>query len=108
MATDAVGPVTHVKFRTFAEEYRVWLTPCKPGDKGARDLNPTTDTNSAAQPAFGIPLRKMHVTVPETRQYVFDVEKVPVEGGRVVYEISFKDFSDERREVDQEALAAIK
>jgi len=102
------GPVTHVKFRTFEDDFLVWLTPCKPTDPEARPLTPTTDTQSAAQLGFAIPLRKMHITVPETRQFTFKVERIPVEGGGAVYEISFKEFRDERRQVDEETLAAIK
>lgn len=101
------GPVTAIKYRTF-EDFRVWLTPCKPDDPDARAIVPTTDTQSAGQVAFAIPLRKLGVKVPLTRTYNFTLTPIPVEGGSTVYEMSFKDFENERRDVDAEAAAAIK
>lgn len=103
------GPVMAVKYRTFEDEFKVWLTPCKVDDPDARPLVLLTDTQSAAQLGFSIPLRKLGITkVPETRQYTFTLERIPVEGGGVVYEMSFKDFEDLPRQIDEETAAAIK
>lgn len=96
------GPVSAVKYRTFSD-FRVWLTPCAPNDPDARALRPTNDTQSSAQLGFAIPLRKLHVTVPKTRKYTFPLERIEVEGGRVVYEFSFRDFEDERRQVGKQS-----
>lgn len=102
------GPVSTVRFRTLPD-FRVWLAPCLPTDEGARKLIPTSDTRSAAHLAFAIPLRKLGITVPPTRQYTFNVKQIPVTGGGAVFEISFKGFSDDpRKHVDEELIAAIK
>jgi hypothetical protein len=101
--------VTHVKYRTFESEFKVWLTPCRPDDPDARPLVLLTDTQSAAQLAFAIPLRKLGIQkVPDTRQYTFTLERIPVEGGGMIYEMSFRDFDDLPRQIDEETAAAIK
>jgi len=96
------GPVSTVKYRTFPD-FRVWLAPCAPNDPDARPLRSTNDTQSSAQLGFAIPLRKLHVKVPKTRKYTFPLERIQVEGGRVVYEMSFKEFEDERRQVGKQS-----
>jgi hypothetical protein len=103
------SPVSAVKYRTFPEQAKVWFTPCSPIDKDARSLVMLSDTQSTAQLAFAIPLRKLNIgKVPETRQWVFTLEKVPVEGGGTVYEMSFTDYVDQPRQVDAETAAEIK
>lgn len=94
------GPVQAVRTRTFKKEFRVWISPCDPNAPDARNLRPTTDTHGAAEFGFAIPLRKLGIRVPETRQYTFEAERIPVEDGGVVYEISFKEFQNIPRDVD--------
>jgi hypothetical protein len=96
------GPVSTVKYRTFEEDFRVWLTPCRPEEEGARPLRPLSDTRGSAQLAFAIPLRKLHIKVPSTRQYSFPLQPLPVEGGGTIYELSFRKFEDIRRKIDEE------
>lgn len=91
------GPALRVKTRTFAKEYRVWISPCLPTDPDARNLRPTTDTQGTAEFGFGIPLRKMEIKVPPTRQYSLKAKRLPVANGGVVYEISFADFANTPR-----------
>jgi hypothetical protein len=102
------GPTTHVKTRTFEAEKKVWISPCSAKDPDARKLRIISDTEGTAEFGFGIPLLKLALKLPPTRQYEFIAEKRPVEGGGAVYEISFADFERVRREVDEVALAAAK
>ena len=99
------GPTLAVRTRTF-EDYRVWITPCKPDHPDARALRPTTDTHGAAELSFGVQLRKMGLKIPRTRTYVFGVKRIPAEGGGVVYEISFAEFKNKRRDLQAPAAAA--
>lgn len=101
------GPVMAVRYKTFPD-FRVWLTPCKPGGEDSRNLNPTSDTESAAQMGFAIPLRKLGIRIPASRKYLFPLEKIPVEDGGAVYELTFQDFESMRRQVDEEAARAVR
>lgn len=100
-------PVTAVKFRTFPD-FRVWLTPCRANDENARKLVLSAHTRRSAQLGFAIPLRKLGVTVPTTRQFTFPIKAIPAEGGGAVFEIAFRDFVDEPRHIDAELQAAVK
>lgn len=102
------GPTPAVRTRTFGSEYKVWISPCRKEVPDKRTLRPTNESQGTAEFAFGIPLRKMGVKVPFTRQYTFPAERIPVEGGGVVYEISFKEFENTPRDVDVAALQAAK
>lgn len=101
------GPTTHVKVRTFAMEYKVWIAPCKAGDPHARKLRPT-ESLGAAEFGFAIPLKKMNLKLPVTRQFEFPAKRLDVEGGGVVYAISFQDVENTRRDLDENKLAADK
>lgn len=102
------GPTAAVRTRTFPEDFRVWVSPCPASAPNARKLRPTSDTQAAAEFGFGIPLKKLGIKVPDTRQYTFEAKRLLVEGGGVVYEISFREYENIRREVDEAALAAAK
>jgi hypothetical protein len=83
----------------------VWVAPCKSDHPDARALRPTTDTQSAAELAFAVQIRKLEVTIPKTRQFTFKAKKIPVEGGGAVYEISFADFKTNRRKLGEAAAS---
>lgn len=102
------GPTPAIRTRTFPGEYRAWISPCAENAPGARKLRPSTDTHGTAEFGFGIPLRKLGIKVPETRQYTFEATRLLVEGGGIIYEISFRDFENRKRDVDEAALAAEK
>lgn len=102
------GPTPAVRTRTFAREYKVWISPCLSDTPDCRILRPANDSQGTAEFAFGIPLRKMGIKVPFTRQYTFEAERIPVEGGGVVYQISFKEFENIPRNIDEAALQAAK
>lgn len=101
------GPTSYVKTRTFAGEYKVWIAPCDADDPDARPLRPT-ESLGAAEFGFSIPLRKMKLKLPVTRQFDFQAKRLAVEGGGVVYAISFQDVENTRRDLDENKLAEAK
>ena len=90
------APTQTVRTRTFPD-YRVWIAPCRPDHPEARPLRPTTESQGAAVLAFAVQLCKMGLKMPKTRQYTLPAKRLPVEGGGVVYEITFADFEQKRR-----------
>lgn len=100
------APVKLAKVRTFPEEFKVWVTPAKKADEETRAVHPTSDTEGSATMAFAIPLRKLNIRIPRSRTYVFPVTRIPVEGGGAVYEISFANFENMKRQLDEELKKA--
>lgn len=106
MDQDNGSPVASLKTRTFAESGKVWIAPARPGEPGSRKLRPTR-TLGAGSFGFGIPLRKLGVTVPEERQFVFKVTRIETSQG-VIYEIGFSDAENLPREIEESQAAAAK
>lgn len=105
MDTAMGAPTQTVRTRTFPD-YRVWIAPCRPDHPEARTLRPTTETQGAAVLAFAVQLRKLGLKLPKTRQYTLPARRLPVEGGGVVYEITFAEFVQKPRNVVTATAAA--
>lgn len=100
MDMDHGSPVAAILTRTFTDKGTVqWAPAPTTNTKGARKVR-TTDTLGGAYVAFGIPLRKLRFSPPEERSLTMDVTRIPIANGKVIYEISFAQFENEKRDLD--------
>lgn len=106
MNQDNGAPVLALKTKSYPESGTVRMAAAQPGDRAARKLR-LTETMGAATLAFGIPLRKLGMSVPAGRKLVFKVKRLTT-GTGILYEISFNDAANLPREQSGSQAAAAK
>lgn len=106
MDEDHGMPVTYVRTKTEKETGSVSIAAADAETEGARLIRPS-DTLGTAEFGFSIPLRKLGLSLPATRQFVFPAERFETDAGWT-YKISFSEFMNNKRQVDEAAMAAQK
>lgn len=106
MDQDNGAPVLALKTKSYPESGAVRMAAAQPGDRAARRLR-LTETMGAATLGFGIPLRKLGLSIPAGRKLVFKVKRLVTDNG-VHYEISFNDAANLPREQTGSQAAAAK